>query len=69
MATFAADEVWLQEPLAGLRREIWTGWLALASPTLLQYVDNPPELRRLLDAAHNARSIPRTAMVVALRLP
>jgi Clp amino terminal domain, pathogenicity island component len=50
-AAFAADEVWSHEPVAGLRREIWTGWLALASPTLLDDVDDPSELRRLLDAA------------------
>ena len=51
MATFAADPTWTQPPLAGLRREIWTGWLALASPTLLDDVGDPAELRRLLDAA------------------
>jgi hypothetical protein len=51
MATFAADPTWTQPPLAGLRREIWTGWLALASPTLLQDIGDPAELRRLLDAA------------------
>ena len=31
IARFAADEAWASAPLAGLRREIWTGWLALAS--------------------------------------
>jgi hypothetical protein len=51
MAAFAADEVWSSELLAGLRREMWTGWLALASPTLLDAVGDPQELRRLLDAA------------------
>jgi hypothetical protein len=51
MATFAADATWTRPPLAWLRREIWTGWLALASPTLLHDVGDPPELRRLLDAA------------------
>ena len=51
MATFAADQVWSREPLAGLRREIWTGWLALASPTLLQDIGDPADLRRALDAA------------------
>jgi len=50
IARFAADEVWSREPLTGLRRRIWSGWLALASPTLLDDVD-PVELRRLLDAA------------------
>ena len=49
-ATFAADEVWSTQPLAALRREMWSGWLALASPTLLDDVD-PSELRRLLDGA------------------
>jgi hypothetical protein len=49
-ATFAADEVWSTQPLAALRREMWSGWLALASPTLLDDVD-PAELRRLLDGA------------------
>jgi hypothetical protein len=49
-ATFAADEVWSSEPLAGMRREIWGEWLGLASPTLLDDVD-PSELRRVLDAA------------------
>jgi len=49
-ATFAADEVWSMSPLAALRREMWSGWLALASPTLLDDVD-PVELRRLLDGA------------------
>ena len=50
-AAFAADDVWSHAPLAGLRREIWTGWLALTSPTLLDDVGDPSELRRLLDAA------------------
>ena len=49
-ASFAADEVWSAQPLAALRREIWSGWLGLASPTLLDDVD-PTELRRLLDGA------------------
>ena len=49
-ASFAADEVWSAQPLAALRREIWSGWLGLASPTLLDEVD-PAELRRLLDGA------------------
>ena len=53
MATFAADEVWPQEPLVGLRREIWTGWLALASPTLLQDIASPDALKHALDAAAN----------------
>ena len=50
IATFAADEAWLSPPLAGLRREIWRGWLALASPALLDEVD-PTGLRRALDGA------------------
>ncbi len=50
MATLAADAAWTQPPLAGLRREIWRGWLALSSPTLLDHVD-PAELRAALDAA------------------
>jgi len=49
-AAFAADAIWSTEPLAGLRREIWDGWLALASPSLLEDAD-PAILRRLLDAA------------------
>jgi hypothetical protein len=49
MATFAADEAWSRGPLLGLRREIWSGWLALASPSLLEDVE-PHELRRSLDA-------------------
>ena len=50
MATFAADEVWSRAPLAGMRREIWNGWLALASISLLEEVE-PVELRRVLDEA------------------
>ena len=50
MAAFAADEVWSNPMLSPLRREIWRGWLGLASPTLLEDVD-PEELRRLLDEA------------------
>jgi ATP-dependent Clp protease ATP-binding subunit ClpA len=50
MAAFAADEVWSNPVLSRLRREIWRGWLGLASPTLLEDVD-PDELRRLLDEA------------------
>ena len=50
MATFAADEVWSTPLVAGLRREIWSGWLGLASPTLLDDTD-PGALRRALDAA------------------
>jgi hypothetical protein len=50
LATFAGDHVWATEPLSGLRREIWTGWLSLASPTLLDDAD-PAELRSALDAA------------------
>jgi hypothetical protein len=51
LAAFAADEVWSNDPLAGLRREIWSGWLALASPTLLEDLGDPSELKRALDAA------------------
>ena len=50
IATFAADEAWSSPPLAGLRREIWSGWLALASPSLLEDID-PVDLRRALDGA------------------
>jgi hypothetical protein len=50
LASFAGDSVWAAEPLAGLRREIWDGWLSLASPTLFDDVD-PVELRRALDDA------------------
>jgi hypothetical protein len=50
IATFAADEVWSSPPLQGLRREIWRGWLALASGSLLDEID-PIELRRMLDEA------------------
>jgi hypothetical protein len=50
MAAFAADDVWTQPPLPGLRREIWDGWLALASPTLLDDID-PVALRGQLDPA------------------
>jgi len=50
MARLAADEIWSEPPLAGLRHEIWGGWVALASPTLLDDVD-PRALRRALDAA------------------
>ncbi len=48
LATFAADAAWSSAPLAGMRREIWNGWLALASPSLLDETD-PVELRRTLD--------------------
>jgi hypothetical protein len=50
IATFAADEAWSRAPLAGMRREIWKGWLALASPSLPDEID-PVELRRALDGA------------------
>jgi len=50
LATFAGDHVWATAPLAGLRREIWSGWLSLASPTLLDDAD-PAVLRSALDAA------------------
>jgi hypothetical protein len=50
MARLAGDEIWSEPPLAGLRREIWSGWVALASPTLLDDTD-PRALRRALDVA------------------
>jgi hypothetical protein len=50
MAALATDPVWETAPLSGLRREIWDGWLALASPSLLDDLD-PDELRNTLDAA------------------
>ena len=49
-AAFAGDAAWSSPPLAGMRREIWDGWLALASPSLLDQAD-PVELRRVLDDA------------------
>jgi ATP-dependent Clp protease ATP-binding subunit ClpA len=51
MAAFAADEVWSTKPFVLLRREIWNGWLALASPSLLEEAAEPQELRRALDEA------------------
>jgi hypothetical protein len=50
VAALAVDNVWSKPPLEGMRREIWNGWLALASPSLLDDVD-PGELRLVLDAA------------------
>jgi Clp amino terminal domain, pathogenicity island component len=50
IAAFAADEAWSSAPLTGIRREIWSGWVALASPSLLDEVD-PVELRCALDGA------------------
>jgi len=50
IATFAADDVWSHAPLAAMRREIWSGWLALSSPSLPDEID-PVELRRVLDEA------------------
>jgi Clp amino terminal domain, pathogenicity island component len=50
IATFAADQAWSSAPLAGMRREIWNGWVALASPSLLEEID-PVELRHALDGA------------------
>src|ERR1019366_3545139 len=50
LATFAGDRVWATEPLVGLRREIWDGWLSLASPTLLDD-GGPSEVRGELDGA------------------
>ena len=56
LAGFAADPIWSREPFTVVRREIWHGWVALASPTLLDDLD-PGELRRLLDGAcERARS-------------
>jgi hypothetical protein len=49
IAKFAADDAWSRGPLLGLRREISSGWLALASTSLLEDVE-PHELRRSLDA-------------------
>ena len=40
-------------PLAALRREIWSGWVALASPTLLDDI-HPHALRRALDVGSRA---------------
>jgi hypothetical protein len=50
LAAFAADAVWGSPPLTGLRREIWDGWVALASPSFLDDTD-PVELRQALDGA------------------
>ena len=50
LAAFANDAAWLGPPLAGLEREIWSGWLAVRSPTLLDDVD-PRELRAAIDSA------------------
>lgn len=50
LASFATKEVWSKEPLASTRHEIWSGWLALASPTLLEDID-PTVLWRVLDTA------------------
>ncbi len=48
IAAFAGDAAWSAPPLQGMRREIWDGWLALASPSLLDATD-PVELRGALD--------------------
>jgi ATP-dependent Clp protease ATP-binding subunit ClpA len=72
MAAFAADDVWTNPILSPLRREIWRGWLGLASPTLLEDVD-PQELRRLLDEAaarattHSAQHEPAENFLRRLR--
>jgi hypothetical protein len=50
IAALAADAAWSSPPLEGMRREIWDGWLALASPSLLDETD-PVELRHVLDGA------------------
>jgi hypothetical protein len=50
LAAFANDAAWSAPPLAGLGREIWKGWLAVRSPTLLDDVD-PRELRAAIDSA------------------
>ena len=50
LAALANDAAWSAHPLAGLEREIWRGWLALRSPTLLDDVD-PRELRAAIDGA------------------
>jgi hypothetical protein len=67
MARFAADEIWSAAPFAALRRELWSGWVALASPTLLDDVD-PHELRRALGAAvARASAEPSTRVAEFLR--
>ncbi len=50
IAALAADAAWSSPPLERMRREIWDGWLALASPSLLDEAD-PVELRQVLDGA------------------
>ena len=50
LAALANDAAWSAHPLAGLEREIWRGWLAIRSPTLLDDVD-PHELRTAIDGA------------------
>ena len=50
LAALANDAAWSAHPLAGLEREIWRGWLAVRSPTLLDDVD-PRELRAAIDGA------------------
>jgi ATP-dependent Clp protease ATP-binding subunit ClpA len=72
MAAFAADDIWTNPMLSPLRREIWRGWLGIASPTLLEDVD-PQELRRLLDeaaaraTAHSAQHEPAENFLRRLR--
>jgi hypothetical protein len=48
LAALANDPAWSAPPLAGLAREIWRGWLAVRSPTLLDDAD-PHELRAAID--------------------
>jgi hypothetical protein len=50
IAAPAADAAWSTPALEGMRREIWDGWLALASQSLLDETD-PVELRQVLDGA------------------
>lgn len=50
LAALANDPAWSAPPLAGLEREIWHGWLAVRSPTLLDDAD-PRALREAIDGA------------------
>ena len=50
LAAFANDAAWSAPPLAGLEHELWSGWLAVRSPTLLDDVD-PRVLREAIDGA------------------
>ncbi len=48
LAAVANDPAWEAPPLAGLGREIWRGWIAVRSPTLLDDAD-PRDLRAAID--------------------